>query len=580
MLLVVGIAALVSMSFVASLAFVSRDNLRASSGSYLRLQCEYAAHAAMQHAFAELNLKSDLNGDGIGAMGLVTPVRLFDASGQVLAEYRTVVAQSGDRAVITAVAAVPSFADPMMVSSVKSLYIAERETLFEAPPAAIALCGSVQDPLLTGLDAADRIDGGADAPAFVATDQGARDAVRSLLSDMISYDGLDPSTITGATNGQETLSVGHRRESALTSQALDEYRQGVTQQAKSLALSADRSITSPVIGDQLWGTALMPEVTVIDAGAIGADNVFGTDGQTITGVGTLIIIDAVRPGGNGARLNLNWTGDVILLGGETASTTVDPALELEPDKTLDLADTTTTDETALRTDGGTELEPILETDLEPVTAEPDAQALFHAYGTTANIEGNLVILSSDANDANVVLENSSSRPSSLRVAGSVMAVAESTARDASLSVAGSSSLHVDGLVGLYGSRARVSVASAGAFNVVGSLAMVLADKLSDSGSAGDLAIDASGSFSVQYAAGQVAASLKGIESLEAELNVAPTEATVAYGLLSVGSAGSTPSGEASAAAIDLLYQQNGAGYDYGLSLSEVATTFSTQQQAN
>ena len=289
----------------------------------------------------------------------------------------------------------------------------------------------------------------------------------------------------------------------MSSTVLNDYRDQLRTSVLTLASSADRTITSSVYGDQTWGSEGSPEVTVIEAGSIGENNVFRTSGQSITGHGTLIIKHTCIPVN---PLDLKWTGDVYVVG-----------------------------------------------------FNGDGSDLFNPDDLTATIDGNLVLLADTDNEASLELIGSSDVTNN----GSLLCLAEANSKEAEVEVEDSSRLTVNGLLGLYGSRIELEASDSGtSLAVNGTMSIGMAQDVNRSD---DFTFDFRGSVSLIYNEDLLSDALGGLGDLQLELGVEPTGGGgSSYGFGLAGTGGSHLSGESAAAEVSAHIAQHGTGSDYGV----------------
>ena len=358
-------------------------NAKAAAFSLDRIRCDFIAEAGLHRALWEIDSRADDTGEGIGAMGLAAPVPFTASDGALLGEYRTTVSQIDNQAIVLSVAAIPSFADPEIFRAVEGLLVIQPRLLFAPEPGAIYVAGPVTQPEFLSMGSGTvHIDGGA-APAITSTSATTYDSFIDAFGDLLysgdlsgsEFSGTSESDFSHAEAGTITLRVLQQDSEFLSAATMNNYRNQLRTAILHIAASSNRTITSPISGDKTWGTANYPDVTVIEANTIGMDDVFGTDGQTITGYGTLIIKDTIRPGANGNDLNIDWTGDIYVLGG--------------------------------------------------VAAGDDASSdLLYLRGTQGFIHGNLILLASDGTGPSLEMTDSGNRPSNLTINGAVLALAE------------------------------------------------------------------------------------------------------------------------------------------------------------
>ncbi|MFN0059682.1 MAG: hypothetical protein ACKVX7_14590 [Planctomycetota bacterium] len=517
-----------------SMLSVQRVNARSASDSLTMLRADYLANAGLHAAFAEVAAQTDSTGNGLGAMGIATPLVFSDSNGQAVGEYRTYVKQDGTRNIIVALAAVPSFSNPLVVRSSQGVVQAETSFILAPKPSAVSISGPIVDPVFPGMSPNGfMIDGGED-PAFVFSSAAGYAAVMETLGNAVAAGTINGTELAGdvtstyehPTAGPIELPIIQQSSSLLSAAELNQYRTDLRDAVLALASSADRTITTRVLGNATWGTAGDPEVTVIEAGTIGKDRVFDTVGQTITGNGTLIIKHTTRPRKN---LNLNWTGDIYVLGYDG--------------------------------DGGD---------------------LLYTFGTQGTINGNLVLLASDTTEASLEVMNSSStyvptgsrRPSNLTINGSVLCLAEANSHETELEVESSSSLTVNGLVAMFGSRIEIEASGATSnLTINGSLSVGMAQELAAVDRIDDFEIEATGNLNITYNESLVTSALAGLQALETGLDLGGEDSTV-YDRFMI-SAATGLCGDASVLALaefQQMLEELGSYANFGVDMDTVGTT--------
>jgi len=484
-----------TMVFVAAvllalpMAMVSVAGSTAIRETEQTVNCDYVTQAAVNSAFAEIVSQLDPTGYGTGAMGLTTPMVYTDSAGNPIAEFKTIVKQQGDDNIILAVAGVPSLSNPDSLRAVERVVKIEPNFLLKPKPAAISIAG----PLVSGPFAEDKFPGfgtddlidGGQYPAIALSNEDAYEAVMSHLGDRMYDNNITGDELQGGVTstyehsqaGEITLPVLEQEYTAFSAETLNEYRNSLRSAVLGLASSADRVVTDTVLGDQIWGTSVNPEVTVIEAEQIGKDDVFGTDGQTVTGHGTLVIKHTLRPGRDGNNLNLNWDGDVYVLG-----------------------------------------------------FDGDGSDLLYLHGTVGTINGNLILLSSDNTEASLELADSSGRASDLTVNGALLALAEATSHEAEVEVEDNSSISVNGLMGLYGSRIEIEASDSGtSMTINGTLGIGMAQDLEDEiGRNDDFEIEMDGTVTIRYDEDMVDDAVQNLAELQVDLGLLGDDSVISY----------------------------------------------------
>jgi len=185
---------------------------------------------------------------------------------------------------------------------------------------------------------------------------------------------------------------------------------------------------------------VVPHV-VIDSSLFqgGSDSVTDNHNRTITGRGTLVILHPIgsrTDNANGKQFNLNWDGDVIVLG--------------YPD------DTTSGVGNNSRTDN-----------------------LLYLSRADWNVNGNLILLSSGTTEASLEMRGTGSDTANLTVNGSLLMFAEATGREAEIDIEANANMTVNGIVGVYGKRAELENQDGGTgtnWTINGTLAVGLPDR--------------------------------------------------------------------------------------------------------
>ena len=472
---VAGIAILLSGAIMA----FSLVNIQSEREQESNVVLQYVSNAALNAAFQEIASLVDYDSDGLGALGVATPRVYTDSSGDPVAEWRTVILSENGFNLVLAVAALPSFDDPQIVRSAQGVVNANVEFLLKPKPAAMSISGPLTDPKWLYMDGPnDFFDGGEKAALIVST-EGGYDPLTDFFGGKIGSGSFDGSELQGDQTsvfehdqyGEMELPILMNPESFLSAAELNDYRNSLREKVLTLAEDYDYEYTSSITGNHTWGSEDDPKVVVIDAKAIGKNYVFNTKNQTITGHGTMIIKHTVRPKKN---LNLNWTGDIYVLG-----------------------------------------------------YDGDGSDLLYLFGTQGEINGNLILLSSDNTEASLELANSSRsyvgrrdrRRSDLTVNGALLCLAEASSHESEVEVEGSSRLEVNGMMGLYGSRIEIEASGRDTvLTVNGTLAVGMAQDLDeDLYRDDDFEFEMRGTVQMTYDEELVQAAIDGLAGLEADL---------------------------------------------------------------
>ena len=461
-------------TMIAGLTTMTQSSSKVVNEAEKNVRCEYLAFTGLQRAFAEVGRQDDVTGHGLGAMGLDVPIVYTDSTGNPAGEFMTVVMQQGTSNIILSVAGVPDLSNPDVTAAAEAVIETEQSFLLRPKPAAIAISGPIEFPTFPGLGDNDVLIDGGVYPALslshVDTFTRVMNEFGSAIHDgYLTEDELNgglTSTYDHPTAGEIDLPIWQQDFTSLSAEALNTYRQKLRDGVLALAENADRTVSSTVKGDQTWGSTNAPEITVIEAGDIGSDNVFGSDGQTVTGSGSLIVKHTLRPGKDGTNLNLNWDGDVFVVG-----------------------------------------------------FDGDGSDLLYLHGTRATINGNLILLSSDNTEASLEARDSNGRPSDLTVNGALLTLAEAASHESEVEVEGSSSITVNGLLGLYGSRIELEASSSNtSLTVNGTLAVGMAQDVDpDVARNDDFEFQMDGAVSIVYDKDLVSSASDRLADLQMEL---------------------------------------------------------------
>ena len=429
-------------------------------------------------------------------------------------------------------AATPSFASPDFTPALERQLDLNTTWILAPRPGAVSLSGplsEVSSPVnFRKANSADfQIDGGT-APAFVFnTDEAYENAAEELAN--LLYDGdIDFDDITGGQTfpydhqyGEVELPVKLQQDSVVSAEVLNEYRLALRDMVETMATTADIVFEDEaVVGDQTWGSEGDPKVVLIDvkkiqnATGVSKYNTFKTHYQTIEGNGTLIIKHTMKPDNN---LNLNWDGDVYVLG-----------------------------------------------------YDGDGSDLFYPRGLNATINGNLVLLASDHTEASFEMKNSSQRKTDITVNGGVLVLAEPTSHEAEVEVENTSTLTINGLLGAYGSRIELESRDSGSkFFVNGALAVGMAQELDGSSYRDDdFEMEFGGKFFVTYDEALANSAVAALGELEFSFEIDGEDAPESYDVqLGGSSSGSTSDDDAMQLLADLVAQQ-GSGGDFGVVMPE------------
>lgn len=522
-LIVASIVAFVVLVLMAGMVTMSFTKSRALAETVRQTNCEYVAHAALNAAFAEVLAGEDPEGDGLGAVGTGDPVVFTDSQGNVLGEYLAIVTQQGTNNVITAVAGVPDLANPEFVESMEGVVQAQPTFLLKPKPGAISASGPITHPSFPSMGSDDLIDGG-QFPAFTLSSELAYENLMDELGFLIFARKITGEELQGTPysvydhhhNGKTKLPLAVQSGVTLTAEALNDYRNSLRTAVLDLAAQADRVVTSRINNSPTWGTENNPQVTVIEAKKIGKDRVFNKSNQTITGNGTLIIKHTIRPGKNGKKPNINWDGDVYVLG-----------------------------------------------------FDGDGSDLVYFYGADVNINGNFILLASDNTEASLEMRDYGSTISNVTVNGALLTLAEAKSHESEIEVEGDSRLTVNGIMGLYGSRIEIEASGSDTqLNVNGTLAIGMAQDLNGNINRGDdFEFEMRGEVQVIYDKNLVTQAVEGLSNLDIN-NYDGVDQVQSYEVkLSGGATGSASGHETWMAVQELIESGQELGFDMEASTS-------------
>ncbi len=522
--------AAVGMVFVDSMMSSIRVNTISQSDSTDEIRATYLANAALHEGFAEVAAQEDLDVDGLGAIGVGNPRVLRDARGAVIGEYVSFVQYIGDNNVLTGVAAIPNFAAPTAIHSSRAIVNAEVEFILKPSSGALAISGPLNNPNMSGMSTGGfQITGDGDTPAIVLSNAAAHEAFMDEMIHELDDGDWDGTEVTGTAETYTALDgteynwpIGYREKSFLTADDLNTYRNDLRAHFEEMADSADRLVSDKVYGDHAWGTTASPEVTVIDCDLAGTTRVFRTEDQTITGSGTLIIKHTIKHRYN---LNFNWDGDVVIIG-----------------------------------------------------YDGDGSDLLYTYGSNMTINGNLILLAGDTTEASFEIADSVSsyvgggdeRKSLITVNGGVLCLAEAGSHETEIEVEDSSELHVNGFVGMYGSRVEIEANSGTVLNVTGTFAA----GLPDSGRSDDFFFQLSGDVNLAYDKTIAEDAINGLTELQADVDLSGSTGGVTYNKFMFTAAISSEAGS-SISDLAMYHQLMGAGAEMGVDMDSIAVPEST-----
>lgn len=472
---------------------------------------------------------------GLGRLGATAPVAYTDANGNQIGEYITyVVNKAVDKAndppeyYIRVLAAVPSFAAEQANAQGSRGFGMEfrlqSEVTFSLAPnlGAISYSGPVDTWQLNNWNNNGfNVDGG-DYPAVVFTDQDAYDGFVDIVEHNWDSGWGVSDNITGApmqtqAEGQATefeAPFSLQSEAAFSAETLNDYREALRDYAEGLAhvsgntsghKDTDWGTLNAATGELADGTILLhahpdvkngagtnkPRITqdlsfgsagnektvVIDSSLFqgGSDQVTDNHGRTITGAGNLIILHPIgskTDNANGKQFNLNWEGNVIVVG--------------YPD------DTTSGVGNNSRTDN-----------------------LLYISRADWNVDGNVILLSSGSTEASLEMRGTGADTANLTVNGSLLMFAEATGREAEIDIEANANMTVNGIVGVYGKRAELENQDGGTgtnWTINGTLAVGLPNNTTTSA---ELQVEGAANFNFNL--DNVNSATENLAELQAEL---------------------------------------------------------------
>jgi len=499
----------------ALLAIVTKTTL-AERDSESSTQLEYVTLTALNEAYGEIASEDDSTGNGLGAIGIETPVDFFDSRGNKTGEWRTIVEEEDTHYVILAVAATPSFQDARFTRTTQGVVQATPDIFLRPLPAAVGISGLAPSPDWTNTGGSTvSIDGGDDHAAFMAADPDTFAALIASLANRIDNGSMSADALSGGVTTEHEFDDGTTLEipvaidpnDFVSSQLLNDYRISLRNAVAGLEAHAVRTVSTdlgstPVV----WGTADSPEVTIVDA----QNNKNMFDGATVTGAGVLVIHHTVLP----SNLTLDWIGDVFVLGH---------------------ADTI---------NGGDDL--------------------FYPRGDSdITINGSFVMLADGDTEASFESKDSAQ----VTVNGVFLSLAEATSHEAEIETEGSSTLNVNGVVALFGSRVELEASgSASSYNITGSLSIGIAD---DNHRSDEFLFDMRGNVDIRWDDDNVATGIASMIQLESNLGIRENAQLASYAFEMLGGGSGDQSGDDAVAHVDSLIAQNGTSYDYGVSIDQL-----------
>jgi hypothetical protein len=288
--------------------------------------------SAVNHALFEINSRVDIDGGGLGGVGIGEPARLGHG------EYRAVSREQGEDVRVVVVAAIPTFEGAELLSAAAALL--SPKFPFDPEAAAVSVSGDVGNTRFEfQADATVLIDGTEDGPAFMLSDGSTADNLFEAMSKNAKSaeqleDGIELThassaggsvTILGDQSTLTTSEVGKLGELDVPT-ALDAptLKQEVLQSFhdsfndRIAELSAQPSVTkvtdTALTGDYTFGTAAAPAVVVISpsgsGGKLELDGTIQGHGILVIG-GELVLHDKDH---DGSVPGIDWKGQVIVTG--------------------------------------------------------------------------------------------------------------------------------------------------------------------------------------------------------------------------------------------------------------------------
>lgn len=310
-----------------------------------------------------------------------------------------------------------------------------------------------------------------------------RDALRGYAQTLVN--GTDSGSGTA-----QTVNVNYSTLNAATGTMTNGAGQTVTVLHEVPAIKTGGGVGNPRITSNLTlGTPASPQIVLLDSSKFGSQTIVdnhgdAASGRTITGAGTLVImhpIGSTSDGTAGKMFNLNWTGDVIVVGypkdrasGEGKNGATDNMLYLSK------ADWT--------------------------------------------VNGNLVVVTAGATESSLELSSdNASNKATLTVNGSLMMFAEASTQEAEIDIEQNAQVTVNGLAQIYGSRLEIEDAGSGTgFEVNGTFTLGLpaGNTRSD-----DLILRTSGNSKFTFNETNVTNAIAGLTALNANLSLNSNDLT-------------------------------------------------------
>lgn len=518
-------------------------NMRATGGAQEDMDLQMLSMAAVNHAWAEIESQTDQDGDGVlGSLGLTTPLGFSDSRGRAIGEYQTwVVNKAVDpvndppQYVLHVRVAIPTLAAPRRRQAVEAQISYTPNFVLEPNAGAINISGPLtSDPDLSYWNSPDFYIDGGDSPAIVFNDPNSLqhftedntidvDWFNNSLDTKIDGTPLNTFDRPGSPATFDAPFV-LSSQAAFDSQMLNDYRDALRSYAQGLIHASDSGsgssagVTVDYSGAAADGVVVVHELATVKDGAgmgkprIVTNHTFGdtanpqtvlldtskfyggheslTDnhgdsgaGRTITGAGTLVILHPIgskNDNTNGKMINLDWEGDVFVIG-------------YPVDRSSGAGTNAATDN------------------------------LLYVSRADWNIDGNLVVLTRGNTEASLEVNgNGGSGQASVVVNGSVLMFGEASTQEAEIDIETGAYFEVNGFVGLYGSRIELENQSSSStdFKVNGTMALGFP---TDSTRNDDLTFKVRGRAQFTYDQTKVEAAIDSLAQLQSQINLTNTD---------------------------------------------------------
>jgi hypothetical protein len=302
-----------------------------------------------------------------------------------------------------------------------------------------------------------------------------RDALRGYAEGLVSA----TPTGVGTTNHSATIDLGTVDANGMSSNGflvLDKH---------PLVKNGAGADKPRFTGDVDLGSE--PQVVLLDSSVFagGAENIASSHGDaggsTLTGKGTLVILHPVgskTDNTNGKMFNLNWEGDVFIVG-------------YPKDRSTGVGNNSPTDN------------------------------MLYLSRADWSVDGNLVVVTAGATEASLEL-GGSSNVATLDVKGSLLMFAEATGKEVDFELEANAEVNISGLFGLYGSRVEFENANAAStsFVVNGTMAVGLP---ADNDKSNDLELDFKGQTRFGFNMAMVESAVAGLAALQGKLDLTNDE---------------------------------------------------------